>query len=236
MSRRNPWLILVLASALLWPVRAAAAQAPAAAQASVAGRWEGAISVMGQELGIIVVFVDLGPAMSATIDIPQQGAKGISLRNVRSDGTRVHFELPAGPGLAVFEGTAKGDVISGTFEQGPAKGTFELKRGSALKPEPPPPYRQEEVTIAAGAVTLAGTLTVPPTPGAHPAVVLITGSGPQNRDEEVLRLQAVQGHRGPPDAGRHRRAALRRPGRGRFDGQHRRSRRRPISRTTCWPR
>jgi pimeloyl-ACP methyl ester carboxylesterase len=98
----------------------------------------------------------------------------------------VHFELPAGPGLAVFEGTVEGDVMSGTFAQGPAKGTFEVKRGSALRPEPPPPYRQEEVTIAAGAVTLAGTLTVPATPGVHPAVVLATGGGPQNRDAEAF--------------------------------------------------
>jgi hypothetical protein len=86
----------------------------------------------------------------------------------------------------VFEGTVTGDVMSGSFTQGPAKGTFEVKRGAALTLEPPPPYRQEEVTIQNGPIVLAGTLTVPATPGAHPAVVLITGSGPQNRDEDVF--------------------------------------------------
>jgi hypothetical protein len=165
---------------------ALACAVPAFAQAGIGGRWEGAISVMGQDFGIVVVFTDVGAAMTASIDIPQQGAKAIPLRNVRASGGKVYFELPAGPGLAVFEGTVTGDVMSGTFTQGPAKGTFEAKRGAAIRTEPPPPYRQEEVTIKAGAVTLAGTLTAPATAGVHPAVVLITGSGPQNRDEEVF--------------------------------------------------
>ena len=178
-SSRTLCVLAVVALALAWT-------SPLPAQTSVAGRWEGAISVVGQDFGIVVVFTDVGAAMTASIDIPQQGAKAIPLRNVRASGGSVHFELPAGPGLAVFEGTVTGDVMSGTFAQGAAKGTFEMKRGAAMRPEPPPPYRQEEVTIQAGAVTLAGTLTAPATAGAHPAVVLITGSGPQNRDEELF--------------------------------------------------
>ena len=168
---------------------ALACAVPAFAQAGIGGRWEGAISVMGQDLAIVVVFTDVGAAMTATIDIPQQGAKGIPLRNVRVGATLVQFQLAAGPGLAVFAGTLKGDVIAGTFEQGQAKGTFELRRSAAPRPEPPPPYRQEEVTIQNGVIVLAGTLTVPATPGAHPAVVLITGSGPQNRDEDVFGIK-----------------------------------------------
>jgi pimeloyl-ACP methyl ester carboxylesterase len=182
MSRRMLGTLAVVLLALACAV-------PAIAQTSIAGRWEGAISVMGQDLGIVVVFTDVGPAITASIDIPQQGARGIPLRSVRAAGGRVHFELPAGPGLAVFEGTVTGDVMSGRFTQGPANGTFEMKRGAALKPEPPPPYRQEDVTIQNGAIVLAGTLTVPATPGAHPVVVLITDSGPQNRDGEVLGIK-----------------------------------------------
>lgn len=48
------------------------------------------------------------------------------------------------------------------------------------------PYRVEEVTFTNGDVTLSGTLTLPETEGRHPAVVLMTGSGPQTRDEEVI--------------------------------------------------
>jgi uncharacterized protein len=185
MSRRTVGILIVFLLALI-------SARPAPAQPPVVGRWEGAITVMGQDLGIVVVFTDVGSFLTATIDIPQQGAKGIPLRNVRAGASLVQFQLVAGPGLAVFAGTLKGDVISGTFEQGPAKGTFEIRRGSVPRPEPPPPYRQDEVTIPAGAVTLAGTLTVPATPGAHPAVVLITDSGPQNRDGEIFGFKPLK--------------------------------------------
>lgn len=158
---------------------------PPATQSAVAqGPWEGAIRVMGQELPIAVTFT---AADKGTIDI--QGATGLELSNVKIAGDTVHFELPAGAGLCVFDGAIKGDAISGSFTQGPAKGTFDLKPRKATPPpppEPPPPYKLEEVKITNGAVTLAGTLTLPPTAGRHPAVVLITGSGAENRDEEVF--------------------------------------------------
>jgi uncharacterized protein len=157
------------------------------AQSPVAGRWEGAITIMGRELGIVLVFTGDAQAPVATIDVPQQGASGLPLKNVRLSGAAAHFELPAGTSVAIFDGQVAGESMSGTFTQGPASGTFKVTRtGAAPAAEPPPPYKQEEVTIASGAVTLAGTLTSPPGAGAHPAVVLITGSGPQNRDEEIF--------------------------------------------------
>ena len=51
--------------------------------------------------------------------------------------------------------------------------------------EEPVPYEVEDVTFENGDVTLAGTLTLPPTEGPHPVVVLVSGSGPQNRDESL---------------------------------------------------
>ena len=69
-------------------------------------------------------------------------------------------------------------------------GTFYLRPRTEGKAngaaEEPVPYKQEEVKFSNGPVTLAGTLTLPPTRGKYPAVVMITGSGPQNRDEEIL--------------------------------------------------
>jgi pimeloyl-ACP methyl ester carboxylesterase len=156
----------------------------AAAQSTVQGPWDGAIHVAGQDLPIHVTFT---AADKGTIDI--QGVTGLALTNVNVTGDAVHFELPAGLGLCIFEGTVKGELISGSFAQGPAKGTFDLARhkdAPPAPPEPPPPYRQEDVRIANGPISLAGTLTVPPTPGRHPAVILITGSGAENRDEEVF--------------------------------------------------
>ena len=163
--------------------------APADAQGSPSGAWAGAIAIMGQKLEMVVTFSGEGAGLKATIDIPQQGATGLPLTNVKADGAIVHFELKAGPGMAVFEGERKGDAISGTFEQAGMKGTFELTPKKAEAPEPPPPYGAEEVKIPAGAVSLAGTLTLPPGAGPHPVVVLLTGSGAQNRDEEIFGMK-----------------------------------------------
>ncbi len=153
------------------------------AQAAVVGPWEGTIDVAGVSLQMRVVFREAGGILTAAIDIPQQGASGLPLREVRIDGAAVHFVLPTGAAPAVFDGTVGPDGIAGTFTQGPATGTFSLKRVVA---GPPPPYREAEVTFTNGGVTLAGTLTLPPSGGPFPAVVLITGSGAQNRDEEIF--------------------------------------------------
>lgn len=160
------------------------------ASQSLEGHWEGAISIQGLQLGIQVDFKADQQGLKGTINIPQQGAKGLALKEVRFEAPKVHFELPAGPGLAVFDGEFKKDEISGSFIQGPSAGTFSLKRGTASKEIPPAeepvPYKQEEVRFTNGAVTLSGTLTLPVSGGPSPAVVLITGSGAQNRDEEIL--------------------------------------------------
>ncbi len=166
--------------------------APVSHSQTPGGVWVGAISVVGQELNIMVTFKQEGDSLSATIDIPQQMALGLPLRNVSWRPPKTHFELPAGPGLALFDGTIRGDSVSGDFFQGGITGTFRLERGKDVRtmppapPEAPPPYREEEVTIIAGDVKLSGTLTLPSGKGRHPAVVLITGSGAHNRDEELF--------------------------------------------------
>jgi uncharacterized protein len=161
----------------------------AGTQDSPAGRWDGAISIMGNKLGMVLQLVPDGSGFKAFLDIPQQGSAGLPLTAVRVDGLKVHFELPAGPGLAVFDGERQGDVIKGTFAQAGITGTFEVVRGAAAlpaAPAAPPPYKEEEVSIQTPAVKLGGTLTLPQGAGPHPAVVLITGSGAENRDEEVF--------------------------------------------------
>ena len=164
-------------------------------QTAPSGRWEGAIVVLGSELGMSVEFAMGDSGLTATMDIPQQSAKGLPLRQVRYEAPTVHFELLGGPGLAVFEGTLVGDSITGSFTQSGVAGTFYLRpTGVAKADEPAPPaepvpYVEEEVTFANGDVTLAGTLTIPEGTGPFPAVVMITGSGAQNRDEEIFGLR-----------------------------------------------
>ncbi len=172
--------------------------APAAGQstaAEFAGRWAGALDVLGQHLEFSVTFQRRGDSVSATIDIPAQNARGISLREVTVEGDRIRFELPAGPGLAIWDGERAGDVIEGEFTQGGARGTFRLNRvpdssaEGAAGTDPggeDRPFVEEEILFRNGDIELAGTLTLPRGPGPFPAAVLVTGSGPQNRDEELF--------------------------------------------------
>jgi uncharacterized protein len=146
------------------------------------GSWDGAIAVAGTNLGIRVLIIPKGDTLRGTIDIPQQMALGMELKNIGQKGPEVHFELPAGPGLAVFDGILQSDSINGTFRQAGFTGTFSLAR---TRPEAVP-YRVEEVNYRNDTIALTGTLTIPPLPGRNPALLLIGGSGALSRDEEVF--------------------------------------------------
>jgi hypothetical protein len=177
---------------LSWIVAAMLANTIAAAtiipqQQSIDGDWEGAISVIGQTLPMSVHFTTGDVGLGATIDI--QGATGLALQNVSYGETKVHMELPAGAGLAVFDGEHVGDSIGGAFTQAGITGTFFLKRAREGPAAPtvaaePVPYDQEEVSFHNADITLTGTLTLPESTGPHPAAVMITDSGAQNRDSE----------------------------------------------------
>ena len=147
------------------------------------GQWEGAIDIGGTELGIIVKFDSSTGALTATIDIPQQGAADLPLDRVSLDGDAVHFEI--GPVGAVFDGTLDGETISGDFAQAGATGTFELARTgdvAAATPTPEVPYTVEELTWALDDTTMGATLTLPEGDGPFPAVVFVAGSGPTDRN------------------------------------------------------
>jgi pimeloyl-ACP methyl ester carboxylesterase len=163
---------------------------PLRAQHELVGQWDGVIAILGNDLGITVVFEATGAQITAQIDIPQQGAQGLPLANLRFDDPNVHFELPAAQGTAVFDGRVQGDSVTGDFTQAGYTGTFSLHRAEPAAAEPAAqeaqPYVEEEVSFRNDAILLAGTLTLPDADGPHPAVVMITGSGAQNRDEELF--------------------------------------------------
>jgi hypothetical protein len=177
---------------LLLAASVVSAQPPAV---SVAGAWEGAIDAMGTRLRIgVAITRQTDGTLTATMDSPDQGAYGLALSDVTFAGGVLRFVLKAANGS--FEGTlnAAGSEIAGTWTQAGAL-ALTLKKVDRLsrpnrpqEPKPPFPYRSEDVTVANAAanVTLAGTLTLPEGPGPFPAVVFITGSGPQNRNEELL--------------------------------------------------
>jgi hypothetical protein len=153
--------------------------------APIAGLWDGEIALPGAALKIVVALTDQDGQLSGTIDIPAQGAIDLPLHDVRFDASVLHFEMLEGPQLAVFDGELQADgTVSGTFTQSGYTGDFTLTPQPTVAAEAVP-YREEEITVSNGDVTLAGTLTLPEGNGPFPAVLLLTGSGQQNRDEEL---------------------------------------------------
>jgi uncharacterized protein len=162
------------------------------AAADFAGHWEGSISVPNQELGVLVDLSQADGKWSGTIDIPMQGAKGLALEGVTVTGDAIVFAIAGVPGAPTFKGDLEAAEIKGTFTQGTYSFPFRLGReqisapARPQEPKPPFPYRIEEVTYTNGPITLAGTLTLPEGNGPFPAVLLVSGSGAQNRDEEIF--------------------------------------------------
>jgi hypothetical protein len=161
----------------------------------VAGSWEGAFDAGAIKLRIgVAITVKPDGTLGATMDSPDQGAYDLPLSNVTFADGVLKFALVRANGT--FEGrlNATGTEIAGNWTQGLAM-PLVLKRVEKLtrpsrpqEPKPPFPYVSEDVPIvnAPGQAVLAGTLTRPKGAGPFPAVILITGSGPQNRDEELL--------------------------------------------------
>jgi pimeloyl-ACP methyl ester carboxylesterase len=155
------------------------------------GHWEGSIALPGAALAVLVD-LNYDGAWSGTADIPVQGAKGLPLTRIRIADAGIEFSLAGIPGDPTFVGKLIQGKISGTFTQGGQSFAFDLGRiripplTRFQEPQPPFPYEVSEVTYANGPITLAGTLTSPSQGGPFPAVVLLSGSGPQDRNEEVM--------------------------------------------------
>jgi len=177
----------------LIPLLIALLVATAAAQPDPLGAWRGALGpgIIDLEIRVTIAADDAGAGLAGSIDIPAQGLVAFPLTDVVLDGDRIAFVMPV-PGDPAFVGVIDGDRIEGTFTQSGQALPFFLERDAqpvALRPQeplPPFPYLEEEVTYASGDVTLAGTLTLPPGGARVPAVLLITGSGPQDRNDEIL--------------------------------------------------
>ncbi len=174
------------------------AKAPAqilAEKQAITGSWLGRIDVSAISIRIIFnLSVIEKDSLIASMDSPDQGVKNIKLGPVTLSGSDI--KISAGAMLAEYNGTIINDtLIEGTWMQagktfplnlGRLKTIFTLNRPQ--EPTPPFPYKAEDVTFHNDEfnINLAGTITIPDGAGPFPAVILVTGSGSQNRDEELL--------------------------------------------------
>ena len=187
------WTALALAASV--GITAQEAVLPTPPTQSVAGIWEGTLHADGHSLRV-VFHVAQAPSgtLSATMDSPDQGVTGIPASSVSFEKSKLHIEIEAAH-ITYFAEMAKGGTLQGTWSQNGATLPLDLHRAASApamsrpqEPKPPFPYQVREVTYPGGApgVTLAGTLTLPQGKGPFPAVLLLAGSGPADRDETIL--------------------------------------------------
>ncbi len=163
------------------------------AQHVMDGVWTGKLNVGPQTLTLVLhVAHEASGNAVCSLDSPDQGAMNIPVKSDYCSADSISISLEQ-LGLS-YQGRLKGDEIVGTFTQGMAF-PLTLKRGEETLKRPqnpvePFPYKTEEVTFtnATDKATLAGTLSYPTDykKGKTPVVLMVTGSGQENRDEEVF--------------------------------------------------
>jgi len=159
----------------------------------ILGIWSGKLDAGGTVLGVVFNVLKEGDAVKATMDSPDQGIAGIEIASVSCSAGNAVFDIKKIGGT--YEGKLSGDTITGTWKQGGAEFPLTLTRKKEApkvnrpqEPKEPYPYKSENVKFRneKAGITLAGTLTMPEGDGPFPAVILVSGSGKQDRNETVF--------------------------------------------------
>lgn len=158
------------------------------------GRWLGTLDAGPNKLRIALRFEKTPDGrFAAVMNSLDQSRADIPAGRVVIDGRAVTLEFPQIGGSIQGALSEDGSAIAATLHQAGAKLPITFARGAAEPPAPRPqeprkpyPYNEAEVVFENAGVRLAATLTLPRTPGPHPAVLLLSGSGAQDRDESIM--------------------------------------------------
>lgn len=161
----------------------------------ITGAWNGTLPVSDAvKLRLVIHIEKTENGYKSTLDSPDQGAKGIPVSQTTFENQTLQIAITAA--RIEYIGVLKGDKFVGTFKQNGRDFPMELSKGNIAveipkrpqEPQKPYPYYTEDVIFdnPKARIKLAGTLSLPQKEGVYPAVILISGSGPQNRDEELL--------------------------------------------------
>jgi uncharacterized protein len=161
-------------------------------QIELKGSWEGELDLGPHKLPLVVHIDHKDGKLNASMDSPNQNAFGIPVSEMLCDGLMLMFRLE---GLgASYEGVWNGSGFQGQFHQSGMGFALELKKSEKAQhlsfpkpqePTPPYPYELISTTFISNGVALRGILTKPNGEGPFPAVVLVSGSGPQDRNAEI---------------------------------------------------
>ncbi len=149
------------------------------------GTWSGKLDVQGTKISLVFHLDEENP----TMDSPDQGAKGIPIQVTRGEMGNITIKIPSIG--ATYEGQWLVKQIVGTFKQWGSSLPMTLTPGVEKLNRPqtpvgPFPYATEEVSFSNGDAVLKGTLVLPEGCSRKtPVLIMVTGSGLQNRDEEI---------------------------------------------------
>ena len=152
----------------------------------VYGTWSGTLDAMGQKYRIVFHI----EKDTCKLDSPNQGAFGVAGRVVAAEENNAELSFKTIGGR--YSGKIENDCMRGTWRQGGMSFPLNLKKGEMKfsrpqDPLPPFPYYTEDVVFTNAEARLSGTITLPKGfTRKTPAVVMVTGSGLQNRDEELF--------------------------------------------------
>jgi alpha/beta superfamily hydrolase len=162
---------------------------------SIKGAWKGELNLSGMTLPLIFHIDSTQQGYISTMDSPSQGAKGISTNTTVFSNNELMIQIDKIQ--FIYKGKlVSNDALNGELTQFGKTFAMNLQRqlvqdSVKLKPQEPTqpyPFVSEEVSFVnpIGGHSLAGTLTLPKSEGRFPCAILISGSGPQNRDEELM--------------------------------------------------
>lgn len=168
----------------------AACIAVAADAHSLTGKWTGTLNAGMQKMTLVIRIAD---EAHAWLDSPDQMALDIACDSINLTPTTAYLRIKRFGMALNLSLNAETNTLEGSFQQGLARLpiAFDFADSNPYlnrpqTPVPPFPYEEREVTFSSQGATLAGTLTLPKGKKGLTAVVLVTGSGTQNRDEELM--------------------------------------------------
>jgi alpha-beta hydrolase superfamily lysophospholipase len=144
--------------------------------AGLEGHWSGTWTKAGDALNVTVDFTKTNNGYTGTFDSDALQVAAIPFAEVTVTSGNVRFVLRGDATTTQFDGRLASDTLSGTFAEGAVNGTFTLSRAAA-----PAAVATRNVTFTNGPVALAGELLLPTTPGRHPAIIFLHGSGAEGR-------------------------------------------------------
>lgn len=159
------------------------------------GTWEGTVEAGVYSLTLVFHIEQTDQGVTFTWDSPDQGAFNLPA-TATITGNELDVDIP--DSYAKYKGTLEGNTLDGVFTQMGTNFPLRLTRKvgkddnnrrpqeAAIEADANKPYHAEEVTFTNDGITFAGTLTLPNSGNQFPAVVLIAGSGPHDRNEEVF--------------------------------------------------